>query len=127
MQLRNAILYVKDLERMKGFYSEMLGAKPVNHDWTDAWATFDTGGARFSLHAIPGEIAKNIVIESPPRPREQTAVKLCFEVKDVDSERARLEALGVQILRRPWQKAGEACDAVDPEGNVFQISRSRGD
>jgi len=125
MQLRNAILYVKDLERMKGFYSEMLGAKPVNQDWTDVWATFETGGARFSLHAIPREIREKIVIDSPPSPREQNAVKLSFEVEDVEVERVRLESLGVRILRRPWQKPGEACDAVDPEGNVFQICCSR--
>src|SRR5215467_15624406 len=124
MQLRSAILYVKDLERMKRFYSEMLGVVPTNHHWTDTWATFETGGARFSLHAIPAEIAKNIVIESPPIRREQHAVKLSFEVMDVESERARLESLGVQMLRRPWQKPGEACDAVDPEGNVFQICSS---
>jgi len=121
MQLRSAILYVRDLERMKRFYSEMLRANPTNRDWTDAWATFETGVARFSLHAIPREIAKSIEIESPPTPREQHAVKLSFEVKDVESERARLESLGVQMLRRPWQKPGEACDGVDPEGNVFQI------
>jgi len=124
MQLRNAILYVKDLERMKRFYSEMLRAHPTNRDWTDAWATFETGGVRFSLHAIPAEIAKTIEIESPPSARELHAVKLSFEVQDVESERARLESLGVQILRRPWQKPGEACDAVDPEGNVFQICSS---
>jgi predicted enzyme related to lactoylglutathione lyase len=121
MHLRSAILYVKDLERMKRFYGEMLGAKPSNQSWTDAWATFETGSARFSLHAVPAEIAKRIEIQSPPTPREEDPVKLIFEVKDVELERARLESLGVQILRRPWQKPGEACDAVDPEGNVFQI------
>src|SRR6516165_8200807 len=91
MQLRSAILYVKDLERMKLFYIQMLGASPTNQAWTDAWATFETGSARFSLHAIPADIAKSIVIESPPTPREQHAVKLIFEVKDVESERVRLE------------------------------------
>jgi len=121
MQLRSAILYVKDLERMKHFYSEVLSTNPTNQDGTDTWATFETGGARFSLHAIPAEIAKSIVIASPPSPREQHAVKLIFEVKDVEVEHARLESLGVQMLRRAWQKPGEACDAVDPEGNVFQI------
>ena len=124
MQLRSAILYVKDLERMKRFYGEMLGAMPTNELWTDAWATFETGGARFSLHAIPAEIAKNIEIASPPTPREEHPVKLIFEVKDVESECARLEYLGIQLVRRPWQKPGEACDAVDPEGNVFQICSS---
>jgi predicted enzyme related to lactoylglutathione lyase len=121
MQLRSAMLYVKDLEGMKQFYSDMLGVKPNNKEWTDVWATFDTGSTRFSLHAIPAEIAKHIEIASPPAPREKDPVKLIFEVKDVESERGRLESLGITILRRPWQKPGRACDAVDPEGNVFQI------
>ena len=121
MQLRSAILYVKDLDLMKRFYGEMLGIVPTNRQWTDEWATFETGGARFSLHAIPAEIAKNIEIADPPPPREADPVKLIFEVKDVEVERARLESLGIQVLRRPWQKPGEACDAVDPEGNIFQI------
>lgn len=127
MQLRSAILYVKDLERMKRFYGDMLRANPSNQNWTDTWASFEIDGVRFSLHAIPAEIAKDIEIESPPAPREADPVKLVFEVKDVESERARLESLGIQILRRPWQKPGEACDAVDPEGNVFQICRSGAD
>jgi len=121
MRLRSAMLYVKDLERMKKFYGDMLGVKATNQDWTDVWATFDTGGARFALHAIPAEIAKHIEITSPPTPREKDPVKLIFEVKDVESERARLESLGIRLLRRPWQRPGEASDAVDPEGNIFQI------
>jgi predicted enzyme related to lactoylglutathione lyase len=121
MLLRGAMLYVKDLEQMKQFYGDMLGVKSTNQEWTDVWATFDTGAVRFALHAIPGEIAKHIEITSPPTPREEDPVKLIFEVKDVESERSRLESLGIRTLRRPWQQPGEACDAVDPEGNVFQI------
>lgn len=121
MKLHSALLYVKDLQRMKRFYSEILGSTPTNQDSTDVWATFETGGAGFALHAIPAEIAKNIEIKSPPTPRDAEPVKLVFEVKDVESERMRLESLGVQVLRRPWQKPGEMCDAVDPEGNIFQI------
>ena len=51
------MLYVKDLERMKRFYSEMLGVEP-KANWTNAWAAFDTGGVRFTLHAIPADIAE---------------------------------------------------------------------
>jgi len=110
---------------MERFYGAMLGTSPTNQEWTDVSTTFETGCADFSLHAIPAEIAKGIEIESPPIPREEHPVKLIFEVKDVEAERARLESLGIQTLRRPWQKAGEACDAVDPEGNVFQICSQR--
>jgi predicted enzyme related to lactoylglutathione lyase len=121
MQLRIAMLYVKDLERMKGFYGEMLGVEPTNQTLTDVWATFHTGGVLFALHAIPADIAKKIEIDCPPVPREGEPVKLLFEVEDVEAERARLESLGILMLRRPWQHPGEACDAVDPEGNIFQI------
>jgi predicted enzyme related to lactoylglutathione lyase len=124
MRLGSAVLYVKDLERMKRFYSEILGTKPTNQKFADLWATFETGGARLALHAVPAEIAENIEISSPPRRREEEPVKLIFEVNDVESERARLESLGIEVLRRHWQKPGETCDAVDPEGNIFQISSS---
>jgi len=81
---------------MKRFYGEMLGANSSNQGWTGAWATFETGSTRCSLHAIPAEIAKSIEIESPPTPREEDPVKLIFAVKDVESERARLESLGIK-------------------------------
>lgn len=115
------MLYVKDLERMKQFYGNILGVSPTNREWTDVWAAFDTDGFRFALHAIPAAIAKDMEIASPPAPREEHPVKLIFEVKYVESERARLESLGIRMVRRPWQNPGEACDAVDPEGNIFQI------
>lgn len=121
------MLYVRDLERMKRFYGDMLGIDTTNQNWTDAWANFDNGNVRFALHAIPADIAKGIEIASPPVPREQEPVKLIFEVKDVERERERLETLGIQTLRRPWQRPGEACDAVDPEGNIFQLCSSGAD
>jgi hypothetical protein len=52
----------------------MLGVKPVNEKSVDEWAEFDTGSTRFALHAIPADIAKQIEISSPPRPREKDPV-----------------------------------------------------
>jgi predicted enzyme related to lactoylglutathione lyase len=124
MRLRSVMLYVKDLKRMTRFYADMLGTEPSNQTWTEAWANFDAGGIRFALHAVSTSIAENIQIASPPVPRENEPVKLIFEVADVESERQRLESLGIQTIRRPWQQPGEACDAVDPEGNIFQIHSS---
>jgi len=121
MQLRSAMLYVKNLEQMKRFYGDLLKLEPANENCTDEWVTFDSGAVRFMLHAIPAEIAARIEITSPPEPREDEPVKLIFEVKDVERERERLESLGIQIVRRLWQRTGEACDVVDPEGNVFQL------
>ena len=110
---------------MKDFYEQMLGAQPVNTEWIDSWALFDVGGARFALHAIPAEIARNIEISSPPKARETSPVKLIFAVDDVPAERSRLEAMGITLLQRPWQNAAEECEGIDPEGNIFQISSVR--
>jgi hypothetical protein len=99
----------------------MLRAGPVNREWTDTWAEFDAGGVRFALHAIPPEAARQVEIASPPQPREKCPVKLIFEVGDVPAERTRLEGLGIAMVQRPWQGPSEACDGIDPEGNVFQI------
>ena len=122
MRLGCAMIYVKDFRRMTEFYSELLGSKPINKEWTDSWAEFDAGGARFALHAIPTEIAQGIEISSPPKPRERGSIKLIFRVEDVRPERARLESLGITMLNRPWQNPEESCEGVDPEGNIFQIS-----
>lgn len=126
MRLGCAMLYVKDFPRMKEFYSQMLGNKPLDKElgkeWPGSWAEFDAGGVRFALHAIPAEIASGIEISSPPKPRERNPVKLIFLVEDVRAERARLESLGITMLNRPWQNPAESCEGIDPEGNIFQIS-----
>ena len=96
---------------MRQFYSEMLGSQPVNRESTDTWAEFETGDARFALHAIPSEIANEIKISAPPQPREKNPVKLVFEVLNVEAERTKLQSRGVTMIRRPWG----SWEGVDPE------------
>jgi predicted enzyme related to lactoylglutathione lyase len=81
------------------------------------WIEFGDGVSRFSLHAIPAAMAAGIPIESPPRVREQSAAKLTFEVRDVETTLTKIEAMGLPLLRRPWG----GTEAVDPEGNVFAL------
>ena len=120
MRFSCAMLYVKDLLRMRDFYSELLGAKPINTKWTDAWARFDVGETSFALHAIPPDIARDIQVS--PAPREKSPAKFIFEVDDIAGERRRLESLEIRIIERPWQAPSESFEAVDPEGNIFQVS-----
>ncbi|UWZ86777.1 VOC family protein [Occallatibacter riparius] len=123
MPLSGSMIYVKDLERMKSFYADLLGIQPT--DSTEGWVSFDADGMLLALHAIPAEIAAGIEIAYPAVLREDAAVKLLFEMPDVEAARERLESLGTQTLRRPWQRAGEACDVVDPEGNIVQLRSAR--
>jgi catechol 2,3-dioxygenase-like lactoylglutathione lyase family enzyme len=118
MQLRYAILFVKDLAAMTAFYRDTLGLKLVDGATTEGWVEF-TGG--LALHQIPAPFADGMEVAAPPRVREENPVKLVFEVADVEAERVRLAALGVVLMPRPWG----ACDGVDAEGNVFQIAPPR--
>jgi catechol 2,3-dioxygenase-like lactoylglutathione lyase family enzyme len=122
MTLECSMLYVTDLARMREFYRGILQTPPINTEWTDTWALFHVGGTKFALHAIPAKHAEGPEPFSSPQKRERSPVKLVFAVSDVPAERARLEAMGVTTLRRSWQDPAEACDCVDPEGNIFQIA-----
>lgn len=109
------MIYVNDLDRMAGFYSEALGLRPIEETRMDTYVEFDAGATIFALHAIPVE--QRCKTSSRQHPRENNPVKLSFEVENLASERKRLEALGVTILERPWG----SCDGIDPEGNIFGI------
>ncbi|HEX6738477.1 MAG TPA: VOC family protein [Vicinamibacteria bacterium] len=120
VELARVIVFVKDLPRMASFYTEDLGLPVVQDRAPEGWVELAAGGIAVALHAIPAQIAAGIVVTDPPRPREETPLKLVFRVADVAAARARLLGRGV-IMRelRPWG----ACDGVDPEGNVFQIAQ----
>jgi catechol 2,3-dioxygenase-like lactoylglutathione lyase family enzyme len=117
MRLSGAMLYVRDLTRMAAFYETALGLKPNYETQSDTWLEFDAAGVGFALHAIPPAIAAEIEITSPPQTREDTPIKLIFEVEEFEAEIKRLESLGITLMKRPYG----ACDVVDPEGNIFQI------
>ncbi len=114
------MLYVKDLPGMREFYAKLLQTQPAKAEWSDTWALFDVGKTSFALHAIPSGASDTG--PASPAEREQSPVKLIFAVEDLPAELARLEAMGVKMLRRPWQEPAESCDCIDPEGNVFQIA-----
>jgi catechol 2,3-dioxygenase-like lactoylglutathione lyase family enzyme len=119
MRLGRAILFVKDFDRLLAFYCNTLGLRVLTRQETPGWVELDAGGTALALHAVPSEIARDIAISSPPRTREESPTKLVFVVPNVESERARPVSLGVPMSDvRSWG----ACDGVDPEGNVFQIS-----
>jgi catechol 2,3-dioxygenase-like lactoylglutathione lyase family enzyme len=117
VRLNRTMLYVKDFPRMVAFYTEILGLKPIEETRMENWVEFNSGDARFSLHAIPPGIAKDIEISSSPRARVTTPLKLSFEVEDATRERDRLRDLGVTLIMRAWG----SWDVVDPEGDIFGI------
>ena len=112
------MIYVKDLARMEAFYREALGLTPVEETRSTSWLEFDAGQARLALHTIPPHFAERIEITSPPLPREETPIKLIFEVDNLTDACERIRAAGATPILRCWG----SWDCVDPEGNVFGLS-----
>lgn len=117
-----AVIFAKDLGRLAAFYQGLLGlsAAQVEADHI----VLDGPGLQLVIHAIPAAIAADIHIETPPQRREDTPIKLFFQVPSLDLARARAAALGGALNppEQVWSARGfRACDGHDPEGNVIQL------
>ena len=112
--------YAKDLPRLAAFYESLLGFARIHA--SDDLVVLEDQGLQFVLHAIPSPIAERIEIQSPPLPRDRAALKFFFTVPSLDAASDAASTLGGNVLRERWQGAGfVACNAVDPEGNIFQL------
>ena len=121
IKLRTAMIFVKDMARMLEFYRDGVGLAFRADESNDEWAELDAGGGLLALHAIPPAIASTFSITTPPTERSSAPIKLVFETDDLEATRARLSAHGAVVKElRSWG----AFDAIDPEGNVFQVAKS---
>ncbi|WP_241688344.1 VOC family protein [Pseudoxanthomonas composti] len=113
-------IYAKDLPRLAGFYESLLGMSRV-HAASDL-VVLHSPDIQLTLHAIPPAIAASISISSPPDRREDAALKFFFTVPSIAEATAKAPALGGEVLPEQWLGSGfRVCNAVDPEGNIFQI------
>jgi predicted enzyme related to lactoylglutathione lyase len=78
------------------------------------------------LLEIPDEIAKEIVIASPPAAREEVTIKPVFEVSELDEALRLVVGAGGVVTERTFTlDEFEHVDVLDTEGNVIQLkSRS---
>ncbi|HET9989885.1 MAG TPA: VOC family protein [Kofleriaceae bacterium] len=116
MKLGQAMIFVNDTGRMQAFY-EALGLHVIDGDAADGFVRLadPAGGAILALHATKAA-------DPGGPPRVDTAIKLCFQIDDVDRERAVLVARGVTMRDVHRFESIEFCDGIDPEGNIFQIT-----
>ncbi len=102
MELVEVVVYTQDMAGATAFYRDTLGLEPEYE--SEHWTTFRTGACTLALHA--GSEA--------PDPT--------FLTGDLDAERERLAAAGVEMteIREPAQGL-RVFDARDPDGNRFSI------
>lgn len=114
--------YAKDLPLLAAFYESLLGFARIHAGDDLVVLEAESHGLQFVLHAIPAPIAQGIEIQSPPVPRDRAALKFFFTVPSLDAAASAALALGGSVQRERWRGDGfVACNAVDPEGNIFQL------
>jgi len=124
-RLAHVLVVTKDLPKMQAFYEKAfeLTAEPTTDPGFVVLRAKD--GAGIALHALPQEIAASFETKSPPDFREETCLKACFEVSELDAQRQRIVACGGQA-KPPWEWAGTRfAECADPEGKVLQIYQAR--
>jgi predicted enzyme related to lactoylglutathione lyase len=118
-----AVLYVKDLPTMRGFY-EACFAMSAQHLCGEDFCVLESTEWELSLVRLAPSIAQTITITDPPRRRQGTPLKLAFEVSNIATAGSMIVAGGGQIdpPESAWKFRGRRhLDFVDPEGNVGQL------
>jgi len=119
----DAVLFVKDLSRVATFYTGALGMTCLFRDG-DHWR-LDCRGFELIVHQIPGHIAADIRIDTPPERRVWGAIRLDYPVRDLGESRLMAQALGggIDDTPPPWADPNEKFFfGYDPEGNQFGVS-----
>lgn len=113
-------IYAKDLNGLANFYESVLGLRRI-HASSDL-VVLQSNDMQLVVHAMPPEVASNIVIASPPAPRWAAALKFFFTVPSIDAARAHAAGAGGGVMVERYQGPGfVACNAYDSEGNVFHV------
>lgn len=113
-------VYAKDKERLCRFYEAVAGMARLHE--TPELSVLESPDIQLLVHGMPADIAAGITITTPPAKREDTALKFFFTVASLDAARAAAAKLGGEVWCENWRGPGFiVCNAMDPEGNVFQV------
>lgn len=114
------LLYAKNRAQLAHFYQQVLGMQQLHED---AHITvLESAALQLLIHAIPAEIAARISLDTPPRRREDVALKFFVTVPSIAQSAGAAKQLGGEVFEERWQGPGfTLCNAMDCEGNVFQL------
>jgi predicted enzyme related to lactoylglutathione lyase len=117
------LFYAKDLRAVSAFYEGVLGATLVHSD--SEHRVLQSPDVQLIIHAIPPQYSNSIVIQVPPEPREEQAIKPFFTVQTLAAAERRVEQLGGRLCGPVWPGPGVRVRHVcDPEGNIVQLRES---
>lgn len=114
------LIYAKDFQSLAGFYERVLGMRRLHED--AHVIVLESAALQLVIHALPAEIAARVKIGTPPQRRADVALKFFVTVPAIADAESAAQALGGQVFDERWQGPGfAACNAMDKEGNVFQL------
>ena len=117
------LIYAKDFQSLAGFYERVLGMRRLHED--AHVIVLESAALQLVIHALPAEIAARVKIGTPPQRRADVALKFFVTVPAIAEAESAAQALGGQVFDERWQGPGfAACNAMDKEGNVFQLRES---
>ncbi len=116
-ELGHVVLYVRDLERSRRFYRDVLALEPVR----EGSVAHRIGDGVFLLFNAD----ESAVQESPPAHGASGGVHVCFLAGDGEYEdwKRRLAAAAVDITEEiEWPSGPRSFYFEDPAGNVLEIA-----
>ena len=114
------LIYAKDFQSLAGFYERVLGMRRLHED--AHVIVLESAALQLVIHALPAEIAARVKIGTPPQRRADVALKFFVTVPAIAEAESAAQVLGGQVFDERWQGPGfAACNAMDKEGNVFQL------
>ena len=115
------LLFVHDMEKEVAFWGETVGL-PLTARHGDAFAEFDMGGGRrLGLHSGVASVAS----EKDPHPPQAGGYIPAFTCDDIESAAKRPEGWGVALISRQDQPYALILTYADPEGNLFELTKSK--
>ncbi|MFY3790459.1 VOC family protein [Ureibacillus sp. MALMAid1270] len=122
LKMRYIILYVKDHEKSKTFYHEVLGL-PIRGEH-GTYIEFETGSTILSINTR--ESVKEITGLEIPEIHSSQTFEIGFVVEDVKSTIEELRNQDVPVLVEPIEKPwGQVVAYVaDPDGHYIEICSS---
>lgn len=117
LALHHAAVLVRDLERSRAFYEQVLGLVPRSDRPGKAFdgVWYDVGAGQLHLIVAAEAGAGSIPAEYPGRQRH-----VALKVSDFETLKARLEEAGIPMT--PSQSGRPVVFCRDPDGNIFELS-----